>query len=598
MPSHKKKCCESSSSSSSSSSCSSSSSTECGQCHGQTSSEYKEQCPPPACPGLCKGMDCWEIFQKWGPGVVRVHTETVLTTSTNPEDRLPPAGQLSFQNNVGTLLLNGNGFFIDKHIVVTPAHLVLLPPDVTTVYNRYPFVENQINAATLNGSNMVRVGRIVVDVFDVNGSGHSYTYEAELLGVDASGDLALLYINTKDCCWNRKLRCIKKCHPYFKFGCSRKYRACHFVMSIGDPFSRGLPIRSVAVPSPPPTVAINPTQQSALNTPNAGFVPVVGKVQDIAYVDYLGYAQQELIVCDLNIYSYNSGLPFINQYGQVIGMQTTAVSGAAPYIAIGIQTGVGTESVRPVGDGFVAGPSSYFMLRSIKHLYAALCGCITPFVTCVSDPFGNYLRYVHGYLGVSWTVFTGQDYLTYVNAQGYNAPRVAADGVTPLCSPKKKEVIGLKIRALASPDATAIAPAGIVVPGPATPGTVGFVASPLAGVATYNDVITHANCIPLGDLPLYRGYHTQAALSILTWRLQPGESVTLGIRRLDEEYECVNSVAVCAACFPAFMDYPWYRYPFFCAMVTDLQPMNGSNFNSLFPVVPAVTGNTSFVPAI
>jgi hypothetical protein len=229
------------------------------------------------------------------------------------------------------------------------------------------------------------------------------------------------------------------------------------------------------------------------------------------------------------------------------------------------------------------------MTRALKHLYRTLCGKCTPFVESVTDRFGDFYLYTNGYLGVSWEVFTGLDYLTHIDANGFVVPNTGADGLT-LVLPGKKEVIGLRIRALASSVAAAIAPAGVIVPGPASGGTVPntFVASPLEGLVTFNDVITHINKNSLGDLG------RQIPLLLQTSRLLAGDTARLGVRIFNGNYDAVTPLSVILAATPRFMNYPWYKYAEYTGVLTDLQPMVGANFQSLLPAI----GVNSFLPAV
>jgi len=323
-----------------------------------------------------------------------------------------------------------------------------------------------------------------------------------------------------------------------------------------------------------------------MNNISAASVYIEGKVQSKQFIDFVGYAPQELIAVDFPVYSFKAGLPIIDWFGKVIGMQTLATIGGNPYVAVNSSAG---EVLRPYGDGVVAGPSSFFMVRSIKHLYRALCQKPTEFVTTVADSFGDYFRYVHGYLGASTTVFTGVNYSTSIDSQGFTEARYLPDGVTLSPGPTKKEIIGLSIRALAGQTA----PLNVVVPGAATVGTVPgtFPDSPLAPLATYNDVLTHAQCCALGG----HGPR-QIPLSLVTWRLRSGDILSLTLRRSSEDFENVYGVKVALAAFPPYLDYPWYRYHAIAAILSDLSPPLAvvNTFTDPLPLI----GGLVLVPAI
>lgn len=578
---------------------------QCQQCGPAQPSPYQENCGAKVCSLPCDGVNPYALFVKKRSAVVRILAQTTLTTVTAPCSRIcdnhacpdpcatnpcPEVPLFNFNVNVGLLQQRSNGFFVANHLIVAPASIALLSPDISTVYNRYPFTAgSQIDPTLLHGDRITRAASFTADVFDVNGSKHAFNYTLELLGVYGVGDLALFWIN-KDDPANKKLPCIRRCHPFLELGCSRRYRSGLPVYAIGDAGSRSWPARPVAVPAGGLTGA-DANQQSPLEAISGANNYLQGTVQDIRYVDYGGFAQQELVLVSLPITGFKSGLPLLNQWGQVIAMQTTTEAHNSPNVTVTPSQRL-NEVLAPNGDGFVAGPSSFFLGRVIYHLFETIQGNASPFVTPIADSFGSYLLFTHGYLGVSSEVFTGEMYSSYVNAAGLTVPRLSADGVT-LSKVGAREVIGLRVRALAgSPTGPDIAPAGVVVPGPATVGTVAFPPSPLAGILTYNDVLIRIDGQALGDLD------RQIALSAMTSRRLPTEVVTICYRRNCDDYTKVYSIRVPLQVLPNFMNYPWYKYPTLTVALRDLQPLNGGNFLSLLPVVPPVTGLTSFLPAV
>lgn len=580
------------------------SSGQCDECYGGKP-EYKENCGPKVCSLPCDGVNPYALYVKKRSAVVRIFAQTTLTTVVDPCARVcddhscpnpcsvpqcPTTPLFTFNTNIGTLQQSANGFFIANHLIVAPASIALLSPDITTLYNRYPFSVNQIDPTVLHGDRITRASSFTADVFDVNGSGRSFNYSLELLAVYGLGDIALFYINRTDSA-NRKLPCIKKCHPFFEIGCSRRYRSGLPVYAIGDAGARNWPARPVAVPAGgatggPATIPV------ALEAVSGATNYLQGTVQDIRYVDYGGFAQQELLLVSLPIGAFKTGLPLLNQWGQVIGMQTTTDALNSPNLTATPSQTL-PQILPPNGDGFVSGPSSFFFGRVIYHLFETLRGGASPFVQAISDDFGGYFLYTHGYLGVSSEVFTGDMYSSYVNAAGLVVPRYTPSG--SLAGVGSREIIGLRVRALAGaangPD---IAPAGVVVPGPSTVGTVNFSPSPLAGLLTFNDVIVYIDGQPLGDLEKQR----QIALALMTSRRLPCEIVNICYRRNCDDYTKTYSAKVTLQQLPNFMNYPWYKYPTLTTALRALQPLNGANFLSLLPVVPPVSGLTSFLPAV
>ena len=577
---------------------------DCNQCYGKYP-VYKENCGPKVCSLPCDGVNPYALYVKKRDAVVRITASTTLTTVTNPCARVcddhscpnpcvtsPCAGDqvYNFNQNIALLQQSSNGFFIANHLILAPASIALLSPDITTIYNRYPFSANQIDPTTLHGDRITRAASFTADVFNVNGSGYTLNYNLELLGVYGLGDVALFWINRDDPV-NRKLPCIKKCHPFFEIGCSRRYRSGLPVYAIGDAGARSWPDLPVGVPAGGLTGSSRATVQSALEGISGSNSFLAGSVQKISYADYGGFAQQELILVSLPVSAYKTGLPLINQWGQVIGMQTTTDAHNSANITVA-QSQAFPQTLAPNGDGFVAGPSSFSFGRVIQHIFQTLQGASSPFVQPVADDFGVYLLYTHGYLGVSTQPFTGQMYTSYVNSAGLTVPRYDSTGVG-LANVGPREVIGVRVRALAGAvGGIDIAPAGVVVPGPPTAGTAYFPPSPLAGLVTYNDVLVRIDGQPLG------GNEDQIPLAVMTSRRLPGEAVTLCYRRNCEDYVKTYAAKAVLQQLPNFMNYPWYKYPTLTVALRDLQPLNGANFLSLLPVVPPVSGTTSFLPAV
>ena len=155
---------------------------------------------------------------------------------------------LRYGKNFNVLEMKSNGVFLKQHCILVPASTVILPPDILTKYNRYPFKKSQI-CDKLNGDAMVRVNNIFVDVYGVNGrQDEVITYEAELMGVYGIGGVALLRIDMECFPTNRNLPKIRKSHPYFRWGCSRSLYCGEPVYSYGDAFTNVLPNSNSSLP--------------------------------------------------------------------------------------------------------------------------------------------------------------------------------------------------------------------------------------------------------------------------------------------------------------------------------------------------------------
>lgn len=521
---------------------------------------WKEECPPKKPWKPCDSDLCpLEIQRRYEDAVVRIFTQTPLTGYNRPPTapfnvNLTPfsgaVGQTA-DNSFDTYTTYGNGFKSNNYIIC-PAHLVQLPPNLAQYYTS-PSTQVSI-VSSPNGATVWRVGRIIVDIFNVNGSGYSFTYEAELLGIDGVNDVAMLYIPPPNSNAafpsNSGNPIIKCCHPDLSFGCSRKYRDTEPAYVLGD------------VVTQPNTLSINQggvQGQGVMDFASRGILSTT--VLDYKHVDYSGLAQPEMVLLDGNAYAA-SGCPILNKYGQVIAMQTLST--------VGLVDPTGT---RIVGDGKLGGVSQFSMVRSIILLDRASRGGLVPQASLITDVVSGSSFWLlgHAYLGVAWDLVTASSYGSYIDStSGYQLPRVdLAYNFLPL--PAKKEVVGVRVRALAGEQVGVPAP-GVVdnvvqyiaVPGqinplnPTTDPYFNFVSSPLIGQVFPNDIIVDINGMKIGDL------HKQAALSLALWALVPGSPITLRVRvnTADEMYyNQIKTVNVRAAAMPNWVNFPWYKYP-------------------------------------
>lgn len=187
--------------------------------------------------------------------------------------------------------------------------------------------------------------------------------------------------------------------------------------------------------------------------------------------------------------------------------------------------------------------------------------------------------------------------MAFINsADGRINARFNPDGVTYVNAPSKKEVIGLRVRALAGQGGGVPTPDYIASPGFSTPGAVfgTFVDSPLLFTVNPNnqyliqpnDVITHANKCALGDL------HNQIPISVILWRLLAGDNLRLGVRSNADNYELVRAVNVTLTSnMPRFQNYPWYKYH-----DIPLNQLEGS-LGQFFSALPLI-GGVPFFPSV
>lgn len=253
----------------------------------------------------------------------------------------------------------GSGFFVRScgcHYIVTASHVVLLSDAAR---------DTRDPPAT---ADLVRGGRIFVTVYNVNGQGKSYVYEADLVGVDGAGDSAVLKI---DHCkaWNTELPKVRSCQPYFKWGKSRDYFIGQTVYIVGQPVGSGI--------EDPQSIS-------------------QGIVRDNRFVDSTGTAVFEGVSTDADIISGNSGGPMVDQYGHVIGIVSYVASGSS-------------------GDKFSVGVSQYFAQRVVQVIINGDKGPYKDHLALQVDSIGNFWRYMKGYLGFKWKTISAVDFLRTID---------------------------------------------------------------------------------------------------------------------------------------------------------------------------------------
>lgn len=540
----------------------------------------EKKCEKDCCIKQCPCYKPEEIVCLYKDAVVEVHSEFILTTSASGP---PPSLGAGSRADV---FLEGNGFFIKGHYIVAPAHLVLLPPSLTSVVNRYPYFDPADSSSKRSiQDKCVRASRILVSVFNVNGKGHSFVYEADLVGVDGAGDIAVLKINYKKQ-WNLCNPCVEKCHPYFKFGASRGSKDGERVYLLGDFIGEAnerRPFNSVGGISE-------------------------GLLADHRHIDYSGWVLAESVLVSASAYAASSGLPILNCQGQVIGMQTTDLSAVYPGLTGGQENNRLLYQNQRDGSGYVAGPSEFFMRRIVKSLIQGTCSrkynCQ---LEVICDPAGSYYRYKKGYLGLAYNVFTGLDYdvtVDYTSGPPPSGnPRIRLDSNGNfLNSPSCKELVGIKVIGLAglNPNGSNNVPNGYwFVPGgtASSPLADGLPVSPLLGRLEPGDVITHINGVALGDL------EKQIAPSLILWRLCNGDQIDICYRKggnaLNDEpsnddtdnYDNLLSTTVCLKDFPCVLDYPWYavnKFPLISDVLSSYPAFSFPGGQSQYPQYPSL----------
>ena len=590
--------------------------------HRSDNCDCEPRCKKNKCVKACKcNLTPEEVVCKFKDAVVEVHAEFVLVGSAgfaalgSPVNKKNMAGLAIAPDTRADVIMEGNGFFIKGHYIICPSHLVLLPPALTSVARVYPCDDFSTTATGPSGATcgvmenrMVRASRILVSVFNVNGDCRSYAYEADLVGVDGAGDIAVLVINPKKT-WNSCNPCIEKCHPYFSFGKSRASKNGEIVYLLGD--------------------YVTSTCVRKFN--GVGCISA-GLLSDHRYVDYTGNSLPELVLVSAPAYAYSAGLPILNCNGQVIGMQTCDVAGVSDATISPLQLLGNTTT----GSGFVAGPSQFFMCRVIRTLIKGLkCNGRRTKLDChlhqKDDGIGSYLKYVKAYAGLAYNIATTVDYDVTRDYSSSNFPsdhtyapqvRIDANGNflnTPTC----KELMGIRVVGIAgsSPNGLQdVADGFFFVPGGGVSGTVtmtvpgynpfifcsggttaatgcsplasGLAVSPFLGKLNCGDIITHIESCALGNLT------KQIAPSLITWRLCANAKVEICYRSggytgadgnpSGESYEFFQNRYVNLGEFPELMDYPYSAINSFPSLV-DGFGWSFPRFQTQLPQVPSLS---------
>jgi len=419
----------------------------------------------------------------------------------------------STSGEISMITRKGNGVFIKGHYIICPADIILIPTSLLDINSRIPeYQDIPTNEKYPNA--IVRVTRILVDISNVNGCGKSYSYEANLIGIDGAANIAILRIDM-DNDWNRENPHIRICHPVLQWGKSRNTCPGDTIIAIGN-----IPASA--------DIGLTRNNSPRLDAENG---IAIGNIADNRYIFPGGQIPGELILLS-NMFAYGlqNGLPILTVDGVVIGMTIHLDSNYNYNLAL----------------------SEFFMRRSIR---AIICSYqqdtnipkhYQGFIKSVSDPIGNYYRFNKSWLGLGGILMDSEDYDTNIQVDTVNIFRVPVMSIPSV----SKEIVGYRILVIAGPTAGT----GLFIPGtPPESSSVPILnPSPLYGLIESGDIITHINGCPLGDR---KG---QISPSLVMWRVKPGDPVTIIYKKQSELFEQIHEITVRTGSYEPFLDYPFY----------------------------------------
>lgn len=536
------------------------------ECADKCEKDCKKECCVPCCaPDPCDHYSAFEICCKKRPAVVSISSQ--LATVAHDLTTVPVLGEISY------LRLNGNGAFIKlcgRLYILTSSFLVIAPPSLLVTNSRYPRAGTE-NVAELAPTDLVAFSRILVSVHNLNGrmkpskkseNGHSIVYEASPAFVDGAGGWALLYI---DPCkeWNRclpKIDC--ECHPHFDIGKSRQLQCGDDLYLMGN---------FVGASRPDPNHATS-------------YGITKGIVSNPRAADHTGWLVPELILGDFEAYNPSVGMPIINKFGQLVGVQLTSTPGMVDGSLV-TQSGL----LPTIGLGAVYGVSSYFMaygmktfsvIGSRKHKYE----CFRRHIASVVDQYhGDYYKYLKGFVGLAYRILESQDYNTRL-ASGASQLRVpllqdaTSGGLYE--GPRCKNLAGIRVENTAG---------SLPAPPPTANGTqVTYVQVVGAGAAAPFDAAAHQNSnfalsiapetiITAGERCYFGDQSHQIPPALLTWKYISGDRIGFVARRpafvgvlasealipADNFLRDSISVSGQLQVFPPTYDYPWALIAYF-----------------------------------
>lgn len=555
--------------------------------HGcDKSSSCSSTCSPKSCkPHKEKCEPAEVICCKYGDARVSIESQFLLVGTGLAPDANVSGAPLGL-NSRADVVLHGNGFLFktpknkksrkgkkvckpagcyedcgeSRVFIMTAASVVLLPPSISSAAAVYPetsasingLIQNELNAAT----------RILVGVQNVNGKGCNVTYEAQLVGVDGTGNMALLEI-----CHSGNNQClpkIEKCHPRVKIPYCPDPRCGDKVYLLGDVIS---------------------SVYNREGSNSSGFVE--GVVSDPNFVEHSGWMLSQNILVDAQVYG-PPGMPILDCRGCLLGMQVTNLAGFIPArdeMFLEQQTGA-------IGQGLVAGPTTTSIRAFIKKILKgnSCCGDNDELISVQQGSGNSFYRIRKAYLGLAYELPSTGDcgetvnYTSGTYAAGQPRFRVNIRGELSGCRCGPEATNGVRVLGLAG-----LNPSGLpdienglyYVPGGDVPAVIppnplpsDLPISPLIGIAQPGDIIKSMSyekkmrmrVYELGDgecqFAPQRVLEDHCPGDILEITIIKGNGASASGFNGQSNNNCEQCKKVALAEMPAMMDYPWYANNF------------------------------------
>lgn len=496
-----------------------------------------------------------------------------------------------------------DGWFHCSGYIITPASAVVAPPAITAV----------ANIAGNAGAELGQIkefpytaSQILVTVNHVNGGAISHEYEAELYGYYGKGDFALLRICDGDG-FNRGVPTLNvgdyrgDCgdgnpHPtlqgidYLKSRCSCKnYRKSYKYGSCG---TCGYDQCSASTRPGDKVYLLGHGQIDAIDRvhANTACTLIEATVADVRHTEKTGWFTPESLIIAADSGNFSVGMPVLNSYGRVVGMQTADYQDQFPLAG---ETGQLLA---------VSWPSIYIPMQQLIKNQNRTRDLDSNIIRLPSMNGGRWNRaalYSPGYLGISYQVMDGSDYTSrpdYTSgAQAAGKPSFVlnADGSFARGS-DCKDIQGILVTGVAGLNPNGVTgvedgywfvPGGVTTPQvviPADPSTTPPTAavveavspfpsapvSPLLGLINPGDII-----VTIEYIGKQRGAKSQFYLGALDEqvnpqmildRFVPGDLIRLTYRKQSDLYSSCNSLEVTVGEQPIWLNYPHYataRFP-------------------------------------